>query len=129
LKKETASLIEILTVIQTHTGSNRKKNGMGNGPMSQRNKVIAYFIGIFISVGFPAFGGGIIERVPFREHPWREHPWREHPGMGVGDLLSPPINRDDFRDRFRHSWLDPAYDWTPRTGLPIVIDPIISLAE
>jgi hypothetical protein len=119
--------------------------------MSRRNKVIAYFIGIFISVGFPAFGGGgFFERPPVREPPWREHPGPEYPGRG--DLRLPPSNGDDIsRLAVGNSWLDP--DWTsqsrarvPRFGIgnswldpdwtsqsrarvPIVIDPPISPDE
>jgi hypothetical protein len=97
--------------------------GMGNGLMSRLNKVIAYFIGIFISVGFPAFGGGghFFERVPFREH------WREHVVTGN----HPPINGDDFRYFMTvgHSRLDPVYDWTPRTVSPIEFEPAKSPDE
>jgi hypothetical protein len=99
--------------------------GMGIGPMSRQNKVIAYFIGIFIFVGFPAFGGG-----HFFERPIREH-WGEH--VVTGDRFLPLSNFDDFRDALfygpRHSRLDPAYDWTPRTVSPIEIEPAKSPDE
>ena len=94
--------------------------------MSRRNRVIAYFIGIFISVGLSAFGGGhFIERKPFRPHPW--HPsWREplidRPKVpDTGQQLRPPIYWGTDH------WLDP--DWRPRTVVPIEIEPTKSPDE
>jgi hypothetical protein len=57
--------------------------------MSRRNMVIAYFIGILISVGFPAFGGGrLIEPRPRpRPHP---HPHPSYPSLGEHPIIVRP---------------------------------------